>query len=441
MDAIELAEARERVLGVIDESSEELVAFLSDYVRHRSVNPGRATADEPGETRSCQEWLRGQLAAFGCFDDLDSWEGAPGQPNLAAVARGEGGPGRALMYNGHTDTVQVSPEQHAEWIGGDPWSGHVEGGKLYGRGSTDMKAGNAAFAWAVRAIRQAGLRPAADVIATFSIGEETGEAEIGPLSVLNRGYRAPLIINGEPTRLRVAPATMGWFFFRIAIEGKSLHPAARYSAVYPQPGDAAPAGVDAVEKMRKVMDALSDLERDWSLYQHHPVMPPGGMNLCPVSIQGGSYRAEMPPSCETVYAVVFNPALRGEQVLSQIRVAIDGVVATDSWLRDHPPVVEYPVIHRVLEPVNLPLDHGGVNALRGAFRVALGREPELGCLPGPCDANIMSEAGETTVIFGPGDLAYGAHGTDEFVPVQQVIDASKVYAALILDWCGAVERG
>ena len=71
---------------------------------------------------------------------------------------------------------------------------------------------------------------------TYSIGEETGEAEIGPLSVLERGYRAPLIVNGEPTNLRVAPATMGWFFFRITIEGKSLHPAARYTAIYPRPG-------------------------------------------------------------------------------------------------------------------------------------------------------------------------------------------------------------
>jgi acetylornithine deacetylase/succinyl-diaminopimelate desuccinylase-like protein len=434
------AEVRERVLGEIERSSEELIGFLSNYVRIRSVNPGRATPEDPGETRTCQTWLRDQLAHFGCFDELDLWEETPEQPNLAAVIRGSGG-GRALMYNGHTDTVQVSPEQAADWVGGDPFSGHVEDGKLYGRGATDMKSGNAAFAWAMRAIRRAGYLPGADVIATFSIGEETAEAEIGPLSVLERGYRAPLIINGEPTAMRVAPATMGWFFFRITVEGKSLHPAARYSAVYPQPGPGGPAGVDAVEKMRKIMDALSSLERDWSIYQHHPVMVPGGMNLCPVSIQGGSYRAEMPPSCEVVYAVVFNPGLKGAQVLEQIETAVDGVVRIDSWLRKHPPVIDYPVIHRVLDPVNLPLDHEAVVALTDAYRQALGREPELGCLSGPCDANIMTEAGETTILLGPGDLAFGAHGTSEFVPVDQVIDACKVYAMLIADWCGIREAG
>ncbi len=294
-----------------------------------------------------------------CFDTLDLWEVETDQPNLAAVANGDGQAGQALVYNGHTDTVQVSPEQRAEWIGGDPFSGAVIDGKLYGRGATDMKGGNAAFAWAIRTITQVGFSPAADVTATFSIGEETGEADIGPLSVLRRGYRAPLIINGEPTNLRVAPATMGWFFFRIHIEGQSLHPAARYTAIFPQPGATAPAGVDAIEKGRKIMDALSHLERDWALYQHHPVMPPGGMNMCVVSIQGGSYRAEMAPGCEIVYAVVYNPALRGEQVLAAIQAAIDGVVRSDSWLRAHPPRIDYPVIHQVLEPVNLPLDHPG----------------------------------------------------------------------------------
>jgi acetylornithine deacetylase/succinyl-diaminopimelate desuccinylase-like protein len=432
-------DARRRVLDTIDAQADDLLAFLSEYVRRRSVNPGRATAEEPGDTRACQEWLRDRLREFDCFDALDLWSVDPEQPNLVALARGGADGGRPLMYNGHTDTVQVSPEQRAAWIGGDPWSGHIENGKLYGRGATDMKGGNAAFAWAVRAIHDAGLAPAADVIASFSIGEETAEAEIGPLAVLDRGYRAPLIVNGEPTNLRVAPATMGWFFFRITVDGKSLHPAARYSAIYPGHGDGEPAGVDAVEKMRAIMDALSRLERDWALYQHHPVMVPGGMNLCPVSIQGGSYRAEMPPSCEAVYAVVFNPALKGAQVLAQIQDAIDGVVGTDSWLRAHPPVIDYPVIHRVLDPVNLPLDHEAVVALQTAFREALGREPELGCLSGPCDANIMTEAGETTIIFGPGDLAYGAHGTDEFVPAQQVVDACKVHAMLIFDWCGMVE--
>ena len=69
----------------------DLLTFLANYVRQKSVNPGRATPEEPGDTRAAQEWLRDQLAGFGCFDELDLWDGAPDQPNLAAVVRGRRG--------------------------------------------------------------------------------------------------------------------------------------------------------------------------------------------------------------------------------------------------------------------------------------------------------------------------------------------------------------
>jgi formylaminopyrimidine deformylase len=95
-----------------------------------------------------------------------------------------------------------------------------------------------------------------------------------------------------------------------------------------------------------------------------------------------------------------------------------------------------PVIHQVLEPVNLSLEHPAVQKLAAAYRDAMRMSPEFGSLPGPCDANIMGEAGVTTVIFGPGDLGMNAHGANEYVPVRQVIDACKVYASLILDCCG-----
>jgi acetylornithine deacetylase/succinyl-diaminopimelate desuccinylase-like protein len=430
--------SRTRIFARIEEETPALLAFLAEYVRHASVNPGRAPEDMPGETSSCQEWLTGQLREWDVFDRLEMWAEQTGQPNLAAVIEGGGPTGTALMYNGHTDTVGVSLEQREQWLG-DPWSGEIRDGKMFGRGATDMKAGNAAFLWAMRSIRQTGLRPAADVMATITIGEETSEAEIGPLSALRRGYRAPLIVNGEPTSLHIAPAGMGWFFFRLTIEGKSLHPAARYRAVYPQPDQEPVPGVDAIEKMRAVMDALSGLERDWALNRKHPLMAPGGMNLSPVWIQGGSYRAEMPPSCEAVFAVVVRPGDDCQSVLAEIEAAIEGVAARDSWLRAHPPKIEFPVIHAAMEPLDTPVDHPGVVALAGAFRAALGREPVFGAMPGPCDANFMAAEGESVVIFGPGDLAFGAHGTNEYVPVQQVIDACKVYAGLILDWCGAAD--
>ena len=429
-----MAQTKRRALAKIDEQASGLLAFLKNYVAHKSVNPGRATPEDPGDEETCQLWLKGELERMGCFDRIDLWADAPGRPNLAAVINGRSGqPG--LMFNGHTDTVEVTRPQKERWIG-DPWSGETRDGNLYGRGATDMKGGNTAFLWAAKVLCEPGMKLRHDLVLTFSIGEETGEADIGPLSVLRRGYSAPIVVNAEPTSLRVCPATMGWFFLRITVAGKGLHPASRYAAIYPSRAPLPLPGIDAVEKLRKIMDALTQLERDWALYQRHMFMPPGGMNLCPVYIHGGNLRASLPEQCEVVYAVVYNPSLRGDEVMRQIRAAIDGVVTSDTWLREHPPAIEVPVIHQVLEPVNLPLDHPAVQGLATAYRDALGIEPEFGSLPGPCDANIMSEAGVATVIFGPGDLAMNAHGANEYVPVQQVIDACKVYASLIIDCCG-----
>jgi acetylornithine deacetylase/succinyl-diaminopimelate desuccinylase-like protein len=428
--------AKRKIFDRIDQQASELLAFLQQYVAHKSVNPGRGTPDDPGEEESCQRWLSGELERMRCFDKIDLWAEVPGRPNLAAVITGRSG--RAgLMFNGHTDTVEVTQPQRENWSG-NPWSGDIRNGNLHGRGSTDMKSGNAAFMWAAKVLREVGIALRHDLILTFSIGEETGEAEIGPLSVLRRGYSAPFVVNAEPTHLRICPATMGWFFFKITVEGKGLHPASRYAAIYPSYKPQPLLGVDAIEKMRKTMDALTRLEQDWALHQRHMFMPPGGMNMCPVQIQGGALRASMAERCEVVYAVVYNPSLRSGEVIRQIRLAIDGVVASDTWLREHPPMIEVPVIHQVLEPVNLPLEHPAVQKLAAAYRDALGVNPEFGSLPGPCDANIMSEVGQTTIIFGPGDLAMNAHGANEYVPVQQVIDACKVYASLMVDCCGEI---
>jgi len=430
-----LARSKARVYQQIEAQQHDLLAFLRQYVTLASVNPGRGTPEEPGDEGPCQRWLAETLRSFGTFTTVDVWEGAPGRPNVAATLAGsERTPG--LMFNGHSDTVEVTPDQRRAWVG-DPWSADLREGRLYGRGATDMKAGNAAFFWAAKVVADLGLPLARDVFLTANIAEETAEAAIGPESVLARGYNAPLIVNAEPTNLRICPATMGWFFFRLSVVGKSLHPASRYTSIYPR-ADATPlAGVDAINKLRKLMDALTALEQDWALHQKHPLMPAGGMNLCPVHIHGGSHRAAMSESCAVEYAVVFNPGLRSGEVLRQIQAALDGVTACDSWLREHPPLVEAPIIHQILEPVNLPADHPGIQALSACYAEALGSMPELGCLPGPCDANIMSERGATTVIFGPGDLSWGAHGTNEYVPVEQVVAACKVYAGLIIDLCGA----
>jgi acetylornithine deacetylase/succinyl-diaminopimelate desuccinylase-like protein len=426
---------KEAVFRTIDAQREQLIAFAAEYVATPSINPGKALPGETGDESVCQTWLAGRLREFGTFANVDVWEDAPGRPNVAGILGTNGGrPG--LTFNGHTDTVEVTPDQRAAWTG-DPWSGEIRDGLLFGRGAVDMKGGISAFMWAAKAVAEARVPLTRDVAVTASIAEETSEADIGPLSVLRRGYDAPLVVNAEPTDLRICPVGMGWLFVRITVEGRRLHPASRWTAVHPQPHGTPMEGVDAIDKLRPIMNAVAELDHDWALTERHPLMPPGAMGLSPVWIAGGDHRAAMSDSASVEYAVPFRPGIRSSAVLERIRAVIDGVAARDSWLLEHPPVIDAPVNHAILEPLDIDSAHPAVGAIAGAFESALRRTPELGCMPGPCDANFMAEAGTTTVVLGPGDLALGAaHGTDEHIAVEAIVDACKVYAALIVDICG-----
>ena len=107
-----------RIYRQIDDERDALIAFLRRYVSIPSVNPGRALPGAPGDESRCQDWLASALRDFGMLSRIDVWEGAPRRPNIAATLRGSGG-AAGLMFNGHTDTVEVTPDQRADWTG-DP---------------------------------------------------------------------------------------------------------------------------------------------------------------------------------------------------------------------------------------------------------------------------------------------------------------------------------
>ena len=148
-------QTKRQVFQMIDQQASELLHFLQQYVAHKSVNPGRGTPEDPGEEESCQHWLAGELERMDCFDKIDLWADVTGRANLAAIITGRSGQS-GLMFNGHTDTVEVTPAQKESWIG-DPWSGEIRNGNLFGRGSTDMNGGNAAFLWAAKVLCEVGI--------------------------------------------------------------------------------------------------------------------------------------------------------------------------------------------------------------------------------------------------------------------------------------------
>ncbi|MCS0543636.1 ArgE/DapE family deacylase, partial [Aeromonas veronii] len=171
--------------------------------------------------------------------------------------------GKSLLLNGHIDVV---PEGDITQWDMDPYSAEVKDGKLYGRGSTDMKGGNVAMLLAIQAIKESGIQLKGDVIFQSVIEEESGGA--GTLATIIKGYKADGAIIPEPTNMKIFPKQQGSMWFKIDIYGRIAHGGTRYE------------GVSAIEKAMTVINHLLKLEMirnaaiNDPLYKNTPIPVP-----------------------------------------------------------------------------------------------------------------------------------------------------------------------
>lgn len=421
---------------IIEKTQDEMIRFLSEYVRHRSVNLSIDKTQGEGE---CQNWLAAELTKWDCFDNVDIWEKAEKRPNVVAVLKGNGADG-ALGFLGHTDVVPVIEETRGDWTVA-PWQGVVRDGKVYGRGACDMKAGNVAFLWAMKTLSEMGLKLRKDVYGAAVSGEETGEHELGVDQILERGYHPEFVLCAEPTNSKICPVTPGIFFFNLIVHGKAIHTSQRYRSVFPQQGMGPAPGVDAVQKTVKFLQGFEDLERQWALRKRHPILARGSSNLTPTLIKGGEYIVALAERCEVTYNVWYDPGEKFESVEEELRAYVKRISENDDWLREHEPTMEVPApqLPLVMPPIDVPLDHPGCGATAEGFESALGRKAEFEGFTAACDLNWLKKKDVTGILLGPGDLSDGTHGVDEFVAVKQIVDCAKVYAATVVNWCGIAD--
>ena len=428
--------ASKRVARAIDSRRDEIVGFLSEYVRHRSVNP---RLEESGEERTCQGWLASQLRSWSVFDRVDVWELEAGRPNVAATLKGSGD-GRSLMFNGHSDTVPVEEYTAPNWTAA-PFGGEVKKGRVFGRGAVDMKGGNTAFLWATRLVAEAGVELEGTVFDTLTVGEESGQHRIGVDTLPERGYRADFLINAEATRMQICPLGVGLMCFKITVTGKGGHTSMKYRDLASPPPDEY-AGVNAIEKGMKIVSALQGLEKAWIKRKRPKYMPRGASNITVSVIKGGEYVGRIPEKCEMSFLVWVSPDETVADAIREVKGFVYDASMKDDWLRRHPPLFETPTATPDnWEPYNVPLSHPAVKTIGRAYSAALGRRPEWSAWTAVGEVAWLKEQGIPGLIFGPGDLNNGAHGDDEHVPVREVIDCCKVYAEMILRWCGVSGEG
>jgi formylaminopyrimidine deformylase len=433
----DLTSAREAVLAQIEALRGELVEALQSLVRIPSVTPKYPGLDVTpyigGET-ACNQQLASLFEAAGARIDL--WEEDAGRANLVGVIPGSGG-GRSLIFNGHIDTVP--PGDPTTWAEGDPFSGRVVDGKLYGLGACDMKAGLVAQAMAAVALRQVGIQLAGDLLLESVVGEETMDHNSGVSATVRRGYTADAAIVTEPTgftgRPVIAPCSAGVMQLTIDVPGKATHVMVRGSLVWP--GGAGEAyGVNAIDKGVLVYQALCKLEQTWGFSRNHPLFPPGhfniGVNVMFGRPPGPPVPFIVPNICTLDAIVIYPPDVDAAEIRSEVEHHLNLTFDLDPWLREHRPAIRWP--HH-WPPYNQPVEHPICQAVAGAYEEALARPAEFAGFPAVDDATYLEQGGIPAISFGPGNVMM-AHAIDEFVPIEDVVEACKVYALTALDWCG-----
>ena len=377
----------------------DALALTRALVEIDSRNPSLVPGG-PGE-RAVAERLAGVLTDWGFTVDL--LEARPGRPNvLARIGGGVGG--RSLLLNGHLDTVGVEGMSH------DPWAAVERDGRLFGRGTADMKAGIAAMcAAAVRAAEQ-GL--GGEVIIAAVIDEEFESH--GTRHLLESGVTAHAAIVTEPTRLAIATAHRGFAWADLTVTGRAAH-GSRYDL-----------GVDAITGMAHLLTELDAYHRESLVSRTHPLL--GHASLHAGIIAGGTGISTYPDRCTVSVERRTLPGERGADFIGEVEAAIARV-------RARFPTIDAEVVGGLTqEPNDVPADHPLVAALQGAAASA-GTSTVLAGLSCWTDAALLSAAGIPAVCFGPGDIAL-AHAAEEFVPTDEVTRATSILTDVIRAWSG-----
>lgn len=429
---------QERLLETVEELRDELVTAVSAAVHIPSVNPrypGQSYEDVVGGEGDVARYLARLYEAIGCEVDVFGVE--PGRENCVGLLRGSGG-GRSLIYNGHIDVVPPGPAD--QWADGDPWSGRIEDGRIWGRGACDMKAGVVAQAFAALALRRAGISLRGDLILEAVVGEEMMEHELGTTACVERGYRADAAVVSEasapPTSLAVAPVTPGVMWFALTVEGKATHTSMRGETIHAG-GYGTSVGVSAIDKAFLVYEALRRLEQEWGLNKRHPLFRPGHFTIHAAVFVGSPQTGLVPffvPDLATIdYIVWYHPDDKPDHVRAVIEERVAGASQLDDWLRERPPTVEW---KHHWPPSVVDPEHPIVLATCRAHELASGRPATVGGFPAVDDATFLNRAGIPAISYGPGDLRV-AHAVDECVEIEELVLATKGYALLAANWCGA----
>ncbi|MFN0086456.1 MAG: M20/M25/M40 family metallo-hydrolase [Blastocatellia bacterium] len=348
------------------------------------------------------------------------------RPNVAGVWAGSGG-GRSLLLSGHIDTV---PRGSEPWER-DPFEGVVEGNRLYGLGSNDMKGGIAASLLAVEILKEAGVRLRGDLLFETIVDEEFGGVN-GTLAARVRGHNADAAIICEPSQHMVCPAQTGGRTAHITLRGRNA--GILYEGEPP---------VQVTEQLRYLLGGIEEFAAQRrALTAIHPLYSDSA-DPVPVWVTkiscGGWGTGEpitLPLSCRIELYWQAMPGERQETVEGEFFRWLEDCVAARPRLFPIKPEVSFPI--RWLPGSALDGRPELVTMLSDTFEQATGAAPLVRGIGGPCDMYVFHQHFDTpAVLFGP--RGGNTHAPDEWVDIDSAVVVAETLARFICRWCG-VER-
>ncbi len=343
-----------------------------------------------------------------------------GREDVVAVWKGRG-KGKSILLSGHAD---VAPREPGEWKVTGPFSPVIREGKLYGRGSADMKGGLTACFWAMKILKELGYKPNGDIIFESLVDEEFAGGN-GALASRLKGYNADLALYTEPSGMKIAPACLGAFLGEVVIRGTGGIPYTGYEIPNPLEGAA------------KIIQLFSEWKKYWNNINKHPLFTGDNARLdyvlwnLEVKEQDEFIQMGTPLIVKISWIVWGYPGLTEDKFYKELRSFWNRYFTADEVLKQFT-IEIIPTFHYV-KPWEEDPDSFEVREVTKIYNEYTGDDPEIAGAPFSCDMAIYGEAGNPVIIIGPrGD---NLHAPDEWVLTEDILTLTGVFARLIQTWC------